>query len=274
MKITGRTKITGIFGCPVDHSLSPVMHNAAFEAMGLDYCYIPLLVLPDNLAPAVQAIRALNIAGVNVTVPHKEKVMPLLDSIDKEALFIGAVNTIVNSEGRLAGHNTDGRGFMQSLDENGISVQDRNILVVGTGGASRAVSYYLCMKAKKIFLYGRTKMKADRLADDLMKIQNNISTADNTFNAGDYDIIINATPLGLKEGDQLPIDTKQLRSEQVVCDLIYKQTPLLREASKKGCITLNGFGMLLWQGVLASELWTGKKPPVEVMRHALLQPSH
>lgn len=273
MKVTGRTKITGIFGCPVDHSLSPVMHNAAFEAMGLDYCYIPLLVLPDNLAPAVQAIRALNIAGVNVTVPHKEKVMPLLDSIDKEALFIGAVNTIVNSEGRLAGYNTDGRGFMQSLDENGISVQDRNILIVGTGGASRAVSYYLCMKAKNIFLYGRTKMKADRLADDLMKIQNNVSTVDNTFNTGDYDIIINATPLGLKKGDPLPFDTKQLRSEQVVCDLIYKQTPLLREASKKGCITLNGFGMLLWQGVLAFELWTGKKPPVEVMRHALLQPS-
>ena len=273
MKITGRTKITGIFGYPVDHTLSPAMHNASFEALGLDYCYIPLPVHPDNLADAVQAIRALNIAGVNITVPHKEKVIPLLDTVDKEALFIGAVNTIVNSEGRLAGYNTDGKGFMQSLDENGISVQNKKILIAGAGGAARAVSYYLCMKAKNIFLYGRTKMKADQLADDLKKIQNNISTVDNTFNIGDYDIIINATPLGLKEGDALPFDTKQLRPEQVVCDLIYKQTPLLREASKKGCITLNGLGMLLWQGVLAFELWTGKKPPVEVMRNALMQPS-
>jgi shikimate dehydrogenase len=271
MKITGRTKITGIFGYPVDHTLSPAMQNAAFEELGLDYCYIPFLVHPDNIADAVRSIRALNIAGVNITVPHKEKVMSLLDTIDKEALFIGAVNTIVNSEGRLAGYNTDGRGFMQSLDENGISVQDKKILVVGAGGAARAVSYYLCRKARNVFLYGRTKMKVDKLADDLKQIQNNISTVDNTFKIGECDIIINATPLGLKEEDPLPFDTNQVRSEQVVCDLIYKQTRLLKEASEKGCITLNGLGMLLWQGAFAFELWTGKPPQIEVMRNALMQ---
>jgi shikimate dehydrogenase len=271
MKINGRTRITGIFGYPVDHTLSPAMQNAAFEALGLDYCYIPFPVHPDNLADAVRSIRALNIVGINITVPHKEKVMPLLDTIDKEALFIGAVNTIVNSEGRLVGYNTDGRGFMQSLDEQGISIQDTEILVVGAGGAARAVSYYLCKKARKVFLYGRTKMKVDKLAADLKQIQNNISTVCNTFNIGEYDIIINATPLGLKEEDPLPFDTKQLRPEQVVCDLIYKQTRLFKEASEKGCITLNGLSMLLYQGALAFELWTGKAPQIEVMRNALMQ---
>jgi shikimate dehydrogenase len=273
MKITGRTKITGIFGSPVDHTLSPAMQNAAFEALGLDYCYMPFPVHPDNLADAVQSIRALNIAGVNITVPHKEKVMALLDTIDKEALFIGAVNTIVNAEGRLDGYNTDGRGFMQSLDEKGISVQNKKILITGAGGASRAVSYYLCMKADNVFLYGRTKMKVDKLAADLKQINNNVSTVGSTYNIGEYDIVINATPLGLKEDDPLPFDTEQLKSEQVVCDLIYKETRLLKEASRKGCVTMNGLGMLLWQGVLAFELWTGKKPPVEVMRNALNQPS-
>lgn len=271
MKINGRTKITGIFGYPVDHTLSPAMQNAAFEALGLDYCYIPFPVHPENLADAVQSIRALNIAGINITLPHKEKVMPLLDTIDREALFIGAVNTIVNSEGRLAGYNTDGRGFMQSLDENGISLQDRKILIVGAGGASRAVSYYLCMKARNVFLYGRTKTKVDQLADDLKQIQNNVSIVDNTSNIGEYDIIINATPLGLREEDPLPFDIKQLRTEQVVCDLIYKETRLLKEASRKGCFTLNGLGMLLWQGALAFELWTGKQPQIEAMRNALMQ---
>jgi shikimate dehydrogenase len=274
MKITGKTRITGIFGYPVDHTLSPAMQNAAFEALGLEYCYIPLMVHPDNLADAVRSIRALNIVGVNITVPHKEKVIPLLDTIDEEALFIGAVNTIVNSEGRLVGHNTDGRGFMRSLDENGISVKDRRILIVGAGGAARAVSYYLCREAGNVFIYGRTKMRADKLASDLKQVQNNVSAVANILDIGDYDIIINATPLGLKEEDQLPFDIHQLRSEQVVCDLIYKQTRLLTESSGKGCTTLNGLGMLLWQGALAFELWTGKKPLIEVMRHALMHSFH
>jgi len=271
MKITGRTKITGIFGYPVDHTLSPAMQNAAFEALGLDYCYIPLLVHPDNLADAVRSIRVLNLAGVNITVPHKEKVIPLLDTIDDEALFIGAVNTIVNSEGRLNGYNTDGRGFMRSLDESGISVKDKKILIIGAGGAARAVSYYLCREAGNVFIYGRTKIRADKLAGDLKQVKNNVSTVDHTFDIGEYDIIINATPLGLREDDQLPFETRHLRSEQIVCDLIYKETRLLTEASRKGCNTLNGLGMLLWQGALSFEIWTGKTPQIEIMRNALTQ---
>ena len=271
IQISGRTKITGIFGHPVEHTLSPAMHNAAFKALGLNYCYIPFLVHPDYLKDAVKAIRALNLCGVNVTVPHKEKVMPLLDEINEEASFIGAVNTIVNSEGRLIGYNTDGRGFMQSLLESGISVEGKNVLIIGAGGASKAISYYLSQKTKTLYLYNRSKNRAEKLVQDLKKIRNNVSLIEDITSLEIYHIIINATPLGLKKEDPLPFDTSLLRAEQTVCDLIYKKTRLLEEASKKGCVTLEGLGMLLWQGLFAFELWTGKKPQVEVMRNALMK---
>ncbi|MBI4710664.1 MAG: shikimate dehydrogenase [Nitrospirae bacterium] len=143
MDVSGKTKIIGLFGFPVEHTLSPAMHNAAFKAMGLDMRYLPFKVSPQDLPHAVRAIRALNLTGVNVTVPHKEKVISLLDEVDKEAQFIGAVNTIVNKDGKLTGYNTDGRGFMQSLSEAGIQVCGKKILIIGAGGASRAISYYL-----------------------------------------------------------------------------------------------------------------------------------
>jgi shikimate dehydrogenase len=269
IQISGRTKITGIFGYPVEHTLSPAMHNAAFKALGLDYCYVPFLVHPDYLKDAVKAIRALNLCGVNVTIPHKEKVMPLLDEINEEASFIGAVNTIVNSGGNLIGYNTDGKGFMQSLIESGISVEGKDILIIGAGGASRAVSYYLSQKTKTLYLYNRNKNRAEKLVQDLKKIRNNVTLIEDISSIERFHIIINATPLGLKKEDPLPFDISLLRPGQTVCDLIYKKTRLLEEASKKGCATLDGLGMLLWQGLFAFELWTGKTPKVEVMRNAL-----
>jgi shikimate dehydrogenase len=270
-EISGRTKITGLFGYPVEHTLSPAMHNAAFKSLGLDYCYVPFLVHPDYLRDAVNAIRALNLCGINVTVPHKEKVIKFLDEINEEAVFIGAVNTIVNTKGSLTGYNTDGRGFIQSLSESGISIEDKDILIVGAGGASRAISYYLSQKTKKIYLYNRNKDRAEKLVQDMNKIRNNVSSIEDISNIEKFHIIINATPLGLKKEDTLPFDTASLRRDQTVCDLIYKKTRLLEEASKKGCVTLDGKGMLLWQGVFAFELWTGKKPQVEVMRNALME---
>ncbi len=271
MNISGTTKITGLFGYPVEHSLSPSMHNAAFTALGLDYCYVAFPVHPDHLEEAVTAIRVLNLCGVNVTIPHKEKVIPFLDEISKEASVIGAVNTIVNSNNRLVGHNTDGRGFMQSLSEHGISVEDKQVLIIGAGGASRAISYYLCQKANRLFLYDIDKEKVERVLYDFTKIFNNIMAIDEIDKIESFPIIINATPLGLKEGDPLPFNTALLKSGQTICDLIYKTTKLLEEASKKGCITLNGLGMLLWQGAFAFELWTGKKPPVDILQDALFR---
>ena len=271
IQISGRTKITGLFGYPVEHTLSPAMHNAAFTELGLDYCYVPFLVHPDYLEYAVKAIKALNLSGVNVTVPHKEKVMPFLDEINEEASFIGAVNTIVNSGGKLTGYNTDGRGFMQSLLEGGTSIEGKDILIIGAGGASKAISYYLSQKAKTLYLYDIDKYKVEKLVQDLNNIFNNVYIIENISSIDRFHIIINATPLGLKKEDPLPFDTTLLRTEQTVCDVIYKKTRLLEEASKKGCVTLDGMGMLLWQGVFAFELWTGKKPRVEVMRNALLK---
>ncbi|MBI4684972.1 MAG: shikimate dehydrogenase [Nitrospirae bacterium] len=273
MKISAKTRIVGLLGYPVEHSLSPAMHNAAFERLKLDFCYIAFPVRPELLKEAVKAVRALDLAGVNVTVPHKEKVIPFLDEVDKEAFFIGAVNTIVNKNRKLIGYNTDGRGFMRSLSEKGISVRNRNVLIVGAGGASRAVGYYLCQKAARLFLYDIDKKKAVKLSNVLNKIRNNVSFLNlqsSTFNLDEIDVIVNATPLGLKKDDPLPINVDLLKSEHIVCDLIYKKTKLLEIASRKGCKTLNGLGMLLWQGVLAFELWTGKRPPVDIMRKALI----
>ncbi len=271
MDVSGKTKILGIFGYPVEHSLSPDMHNTAFAKLGLDMCYVPFKVSPKNLPDAVSSIRALDMLGVNTTVPHKEHVIALLDEIDKEASFIGAVNTVVNKEGKLTGYNTDGRGFMSSLSEEGVSVDGKDVLIIGTGGACRAISYYISEKASSLSLFDIDTSKATALADDLGKIRQNIRLIENIMDAESPMVIINATPLGLKPDDPLPFDPQLISAETVICDLIYKETPILKEAKSKGAKTINGSGMLLWQGVLAFELWTGVKPPVDDMRKVLLE---
>jgi len=271
MNIDARTKVVGLLGHPVEHSLSPAMQNAAFAEMGLNYCYVCLPVRPEMLGRAVAGLRALSFAGANVTVPHKEAVMPLLDELDGEASFIGAVNTVVNRDGRLSGYNTDGRGFMKSLEEEGISVDGERILVVGSGGAARAICYYLSEKAAEVRLFDVDYAKAGKLALDLASRGRNVRAINQLEGLEEAAIVINATPLGLKESDPLPFDVRGLRTGQTVVDLIYRETSLLREAAKQGLRGLSGLGMLLWQGVLASELWTGRMPPHDVMRKALLQ---
>ncbi len=268
MEIRGTTRVTGLFGWPVTHTLSPSMQNAAFRHLGLDFCYVPFAVSPDALGAAVAGIRALNLAGVNVTVPHKEAVIALLDEVDPEASFIGAVNTVVNRDNRLIGYNTDGRGFMRSLEEQSIDPQGTRILVVGSGGACRAISYYLSEKAAALTIADIDRSRAERLAADLGRIRSNV-TASPEYDPAAFDIIVNATPLGLHRTDPLPFSPDRLGPQQTVCDLIYRPTPLLEQARSRGCITLDGLGMLLWQGALALQLWTGAEPPVAVMRAAL-----
>jgi len=264
----------GLFGYPVTHSLSPAMHNAAFAHLGMDYCYVTFSVKPDLLREAVTAIRALDLKGVNVTVPHKENVVPFLDEVSEEASFIGAVNTIRNEGGMLTGFNTDGRGFMKSLSETGIDVSDKKVLLEGAGGAARSIGYYLCKEASEVCLYDAVTEKAEQLALHLNTLKGNACAIDTaTFKSGRFfsgtDIIINATPIGLKHDDPVPIDISLLERSHVVSDLIYKDTPLLQAASERGCRTMNGLGMLLWQGIFAFEIWTGEMPPIEVMRTAL-----
>lgn len=275
LKISGKTKVLGLLGYPVAHSLSPAMHNAAFEHLRLDCCYVTFPVKPGFLKDAVRSVRALNLAGVNVTMPHKENVIPLLDKVDADASFIGAVNTIVNQSasggGKLIGYNTDGRGFMRSLSEAQIAVNKKNVLILGAGGASRAIGFYLAKKASALFIYDIDEKKSGKLIRDLRKISSKVFPAKNINSMDKYNVIINATPLGLRKNDPVPVNISLLKRGHVVCDLIYKKTKLLEMASKKGCRTLDGLGMLLWQGAFAFELWTGKKPPVEVMRKALLR---
>lgn len=272
MMITAKTKITGLFGYPVEHSISPAMHNAGFAALGIDYCYLGFLVAPQALASAVQGIKAMNFKGVNVTIPHKENVIPLLDEVNEEARFIGAVNTVLNRDGVLAGYNTDGRGFMKSLEEAGVDPAGKKVLIVGAGGASRAIGYYLAQKAERLTLFDIDREKLGKLAEDLNKVSSHAEAAESLSGMEEADIIINATPLGLKPGDPLPVDIAKVQKKQVVCDLIYKNTPLLQGASAtKGCTTVNGLGMLFWQGVLAFEIWTGTTAPVETMKKALAE---
>jgi shikimate dehydrogenase len=270
MEISGKTEIVGIFGYPIEHTLSPRMHNAAFRELGLNRIYVAYRVSPEDLPEAVRSIKALNMRGVNITIPHKERVIPLLDRVDKEAAFIGAVNTIVHSDGVLTGYNTDGRGFISSLSEAGITPDDKYICVIGAGGAARAISYYLSEKAGRVALYDIDLQKARRLVSDLGSIRKNVYLLDDIGEIGKPDMIINATPLGLKPDDPLPLKPDVITGNMVVCDLVYRKTALLKEAEKRGASILDGSGMLLWQGVLAFELWTGIKPPHEIMRKLLL----
>lgn len=271
MTISGKTKVVALIGHPVEHTLSPAMHNAAFEALGLDYRYVAFPVPPEALRDAVAGVKALSLAGVNVTVPHKEKVIPLLDEVAEEAAFIGAVNTVVNRAGRLHGYNTDGRGFMRSLAEEGVSAAGKTVLVLGAGGASRAISYYLSEQASRLLLFDIDRDKAERLTADLQRIRGSVAHLESIEDLAGVDIVVNATPLGLKPSDSLPLDVSLLSRTQTVGDLVYRETPFLREAAAKGCKTFHGVGMLLWQGVLAFELWTGVMPPHQLMREVLVK---
>jgi len=277
MVISGRTKLCGLIGDPIEHSMSPVMHNAAFEEMGLNYIYVPFRVKKEELEPAIGGMRALNIRGLNVTIPHKVAVIPLLDTLDPLAEKIGAVNTIVNDNGRLKGYNTDAAGFLQALLERGIEPRGKRVVVLGAGGASRAVSFVLADRgADLVILNRRLELDwAEELADHLSqtfgkKIEALELKQKNLAGALDQaDILVNATSLGMSPDDgQTPVDAGLLRTGLFVFDIVYNpiKTRLMKESEAAGAETIGGLEMLVWQGALALEKWAGRKPPVELMR--------
>ncbi len=281
MGITGETKLIGILGYPVSHSLSPCMQNAAFAAMGLDIAYVPLLVNPTELGAAVLGLKALNFLGANVTIPHKIPIVPLLDRLDDTAAMTGAVNTIVNDGGVLTGYNTDGIGFIRALEEVTIpSYRETSVLLLGAGGAARSVALALAGKGvRAITIINRGRQRAEELKEMLGRAYPELPVEIRLFNEEingllkDNMMVINATPLGM-EGNlkALPVAVDTLTEDHVVCDLVYvesSQTPLLAAAAKKGATILGGQGMLLHQGAEAIHLWTGKEPPVEIMRQAI-----
>ncbi len=277
--ISGKTKIYGIFGYPVEHTFSPGMHNAAFKKLDMDACYVPFAVRPGRLADAAKALVPLGLFGLNITVPHKEKIIPFLDDLSEEARLIGAVNTIEVKEGRLIGHNTDGRGFLRSLKEQAkFNPQGEKFLFIGSGGAARAIGFSLALAgAEKIIICDIDTQKAGLLAQDIRE-KTGVDTetigrealAAHATGAG---CLINATPLGLKRSDPLPLPGDCIHKHHLVCDLVYNppETQFLRAAKARKAKRLSGLGMLLFQGVIAFEIWTGKKAPVSVMKSALIR---
>ncbi len=253
------------------------MHNAAFARLGMDACYVPFAVHPDRLEAAVRGIRALNLRGMNVTVPHKQAVMSWLDELSEEARLIGAVNTIEVLGDRLKGHNTDGRGFLRSLKEDaGFNPKGKRVVFIGSGGAGRAVGFSLALAgARSIVFMDLDQKKASALAEDIRQKTGADVQAIGEELLSDAvagaDCLINATPLGLKKADPLPLRKVLIQKKHLVCDLVYNppETPLLKAAKDRQARRLSGIGMLLYQGVIAFEIWTGKKAPVQVMKNAL-----
>ena len=276
--ITGKTNIVGLIGDPVGHSMSPPMHNAAFEYLGLDFAYVPFNVKITALDEAIKGASALGIKGLNVTIPHKIKVLEFLDVIDNPAELIGAVNTIKFDSGKITGYNTDGIGAVRALEEV-VQVKDKKVLMVGAGGAARAVAFQLILSGiESITIINRTPEKALKLKNEIeSKIDSNIFYGNLEIlekEISKADILINTTPIGMYPhiNDTPLANASMMHSDLVVNDLVYNpmDTVLLKEAEKAEAKTVSGLKMLLYQGAEAFKIWTGKEAPVDVMEKIVL----
>lgn len=275
-------RVYGIIGHPLGHSLSPIMHNAAFSAVGMDAVYVPLEVEPAQLKRAVLGLGPLGFAGVNVTIPFKEQVVPFLTTIDERSKGIGAVNTIVVQQDKLLGYNTDGRGFVADLEHFGqLRAKSLSVCLLGAGGSARAIAWELAKSgAVRIVIANRTIGRAKGLAADL-KGQFprcafeaiSLTKPDTTAAIASSQLLINATSVGMRKADPLLIDPEALHRGLVVYDIVYQPpvTKLLEAAKNQGLLATGGLGMLVRQGALAFELWTKREAPVEVMRRSVEQ---
>ena len=277
--VTGATRVTGVFGYPVHHTLSPAMHNAAFRELGLDYTYVPFNVCPDDLTMAVQGIRALGIVGVNVTIPHKERVIGLLDWVSDDARRIGSVNTIHNCAGVLKGYSTDGPGLVRALEAAGKSPQGSKAVVLGAGGSARATVHALVTHGADVTVANRTHSRAVELSESL-KPASGIAVKAVALDSGAAresvlaaDLLVNCTPVGMyPNADAQPIPSEWLHAGLFVYDQIYNpmETNLLKAARAAGAGGSGGIGMLVFQGAVSFEIWTEQSPPVEIMKEAAL----
>lgn len=278
--ISGKTVVCGLIGDPVEHTMSPAMHNAAYRQVGLDYVYIPFRVRAEELGKAIDGMKAFNIRGLNVTIPHKVAVIPFLDKLDPLAEKIGAVNTIVNDNGVLTGYNTDATGFLRALLEKGIEPRGKKALILGAGGASRAVSLILADSgAERLIILNRSQELdwAYELAGNISQLYNmdakagelNRESLDSVMERIDISILVNATSVGMMPDiNNTPVDANLFRPGLVVFDVVYNplRTRLLRDAEAAGAKTISGIEMLAWQGALAFEKWTGQEAPLDLMK--------
>ncbi len=276
--VSGRTKIFALIGDPVERSLSPAMHNAAFKELGLDCVYVALRVARDSLPEAIRCVKALGIGGLNVTTPHKVDIVRLLDELDESVSRVGAVNTVKNEDGKLIGFNTDGRGAIEALKEKVGELRGRKVVLLGAGGAARAIAFSLAETGVELTLANRTASKARKLAASIeRKLGSKVNQVELKQEVlkgvlEQADILINATSVGMyPDVDQTLVRGDIMHPGLVVNDIIYEPltTRLLCEAKEAGAQTINGLGMLTHQGAASLELWTGKRAPVDVMRAAV-----
>ena len=281
-RITGHTGLLALLGSPVGHSGSPAMYNYSFEKLGLDYAYVAFDVKEDEMEQAIAAIRLFKMRGCNVTMPGKNIAVKFMDELSPAAELIGAVNTIVNDDGKLTGHNTDGIGFVQNLRENGVEVKGKKITIAGGGGAATAMQVQCALDGareitifnKKDAFFERTLNTAEKIRKAVDGIVVNVYDIDDAAKMTEEilssDIFANATIVGMKPLDDQSVvkDLSAFHKELVVCDAVYNpiETKLLREAKEAGCKCVGGKGMLLWQGVAAFKLYTGKDMPVEEVK--------
>ncbi|MCR5742376.1 MAG: shikimate dehydrogenase [Lachnospiraceae bacterium] len=282
-RISGHTGLMALIGSPVGHSGSPAMYNYSFKKLGLDYVYVALDVKEDGVKDAINAFRLFNMRGGNVTMPDKTEAAKYMDELSPAAKIIGAINTIVNDNGKLTGHITDGVGFVNNLKDHGIDIRGKKICVAGGGGAATAIQVQCALDGvreitifnKKDAFFERTLATADKIRAAVPGIVVNVydidDTAKMTEEIKDSDIFVNATIVGMKPNlDNLSVvkDLSAFRPGLVVADAVYnpEETKMLREAKEAGCITVGGKGMLLWQGVEAFKLFTGEDMPVEEVK--------
>ncbi len=272
-----KLKLFALIGDPIGQSLSPAMHNAAFRALGLNCAYITLRVPKPTLANAIAGVRALGIAGLNVTIPHKISIISLLDELDESANLVGAVNTVKNNRGKLIGFNTDGEGALRALEEKIGSVKGKEVVLLGAGGAARAIAFSLARVGARLTIANRTVPRAQALASAVeQKLSTNVKVAslnraELTKALKNVDVLINATSVGMHPKiDKTLVRANMMRRGLVVYDIVYKplRTKLLREARRAGGKTIDGLGMLVHQGALAFEIWTGKRAPIKIMKAA------
>ena len=270
------TKLVGLLGNPLGHSFSPAMHNRAFETLGLNYFYMPIEVTPEDLEVVARGISRMNFAGYNVTIPHKIQIMEYLDHIDELARTIGAVNTVKIENGVATGYNTDGIGYVQSLEtEAGISVEGKTCFILGCGGAARAIAMTLAFKnVDEIILCNRTEQKAHDLSEEInAKVRRCCSVVPLQNSAikaaiDRVDVLINTTSIGMHpDEDHIPVEEALIPEGIVVSDIVYNpaRTKLLHAAAGRGCRIVFGLGMLVYQGAEAFRIWTGSEPPVDEM---------
>ncbi|WP_057764893.1 shikimate dehydrogenase [Cytobacillus praedii] len=269
-------KLFAVIGDPIAHSMSPAMHNDLFQAYGIDAHYQPLHVRRENLKEAVIGLKAIGTAGFNITIPHKETIIPLLDKLDPLAEAIGAVNTVVNEDGKFVGYNTDGSGYLQGLLTLLPTIKEKNILIIGAGGAARALYFTLAQAGvNRLDICNRTTQKAEQLINEcpFHVPSAAIGKEEAEKKLADYQLLIQTTPIGMSPNiESLPLSLHNLETDALVSDIIYNplETKILREAKNKGAKIQNGLDMFVYQGALAFEKWTGIFPNIERMKNIVL----